>query len=134
MLLQFCIQTAEEICIVSLQSHLVLCSTFSHLLIEKMWVENVLTTLTILTQPSVSDFSTIFHSWLPDIIYIFRKYTIIFLGKLVTKIFGSSNTATGNEAEKIIGNEDDYAWLLEIDTPDYLYMRQGVYIGPVIRI
>lgn len=42
--------------------------------------------------------------------------------------------STGNEAEKIIGNEDDYAWLLEIDTPDYLYMRQGVYIGPVIRI
>ncbi|KAJ1428132.1 RmlC-like cupin domain superfamily [Sesbania bispinosa] len=32
------------------------------------------------------------------------------------------------------GEEDEYAWLEEIDTPNDLYMRQGVYAGPAIQL
>ncbi|KAJ9677141.1 hypothetical protein PVL29_022239 [Vitis rotundifolia] len=44
-----------------------------------------------------------------------------------------SSFSTGNEAE-ISGKEEDYAWLAEIETPDDLYMRQGVYTGPAIQV
>ncbi|XP_034672554.1 plant cysteine oxidase 3, partial [Vitis riparia] len=44
-----------------------------------------------------------------------------------------SSFSTGNEAE-ISGKEEDYAWLAEIETPDDLYMRQGVYAGPAIQV
>lgn len=40
----------------------------------------------------------------------------------------------GSGGELIDGKEDEYAWLEEIDSPDDLYMRQGVYAGPRIRI
>eukprot|EP00257_Ricinus_communis_P001616 XP_002512012.2 plant cysteine oxidase 3 [Ricinus communis] len=30
--------------------------------------------------------------------------------------------------------EGDYAWLAEIDTPEYLYMRPGVYAGPALNL
>ncbi|XP_062116875.1 plant cysteine oxidase 3-like [Humulus lupulus] len=30
--------------------------------------------------------------------------------------------------------EENYAWLAQIETPDDLYMRQGKYVGPTIRI
>ncbi|GAB4848085.1 Plant cysteine oxidase 3 [Ancistrocladus abbreviatus] len=32
------------------------------------------------------------------------------------------------------GKEGEYAWLAEIDTPDNLYMRPGVYKGPGLQI
>ncbi|KAJ0105670.1 hypothetical protein Patl1_19012 [Pistacia atlantica] len=38
-----------------------------------------------------------------------------------------------NGAEIIDGKEDN-AWLAEIDTPDDLYMRPGVYAGPSIQV
>lgn len=34
----------------------------------------------------------------------------------------------------IKGEEDNYAWLAEIETPDDLYMRQGKYAGPAIQV
>ncbi|XP_071702806.1 plant cysteine oxidase 3 [Rutidosis leptorrhynchoides] len=36
--------------------------------------------------------------------------------------------------ETIDGKEDEYVWLEEIETPDDLYMRPGMYAGPPIRI
>ncbi|XP_076902330.1 plant cysteine oxidase 3-like [Bidens hawaiensis] len=42
-----------------------------------------------------------------------------------------STFRSGDEA--IDGNEEEYAWLEEIETPDDLYMRQGVYAGPPIQ-
>lgn len=36
--------------------------------------------------------------------------------------------------EPIDGKEDEYVWLEEIETPDDLYMRTGMYAGPPIRI
>ncbi|KAM0019018.1 putative cysteamine dioxygenase [Helianthus debilis subsp. tardiflorus] len=39
-----------------------------------------------------------------------------------------------NGDEPIDGKEDEYAWLEEIETPDDLYMRQGMYAGPPIQI
>ncbi|PON92702.1 Cysteine oxygenase/2-aminoethanethiol dioxygenase [Trema orientale] len=41
--------------------------------------------------------------------------------------------AFSNQVEIGDGNEEDYAWLAEIETPDNLYMRQGKYVGPTIR-
>jgi cysteamine dioxygenase len=32
------------------------------------------------------------------------------------------------------GKEDEYAWLVQIDTPDDLHMRPGSYTGPTIRV
>ncbi|KAL3655289.1 hypothetical protein CASFOL_001075 [Castilleja foliolosa] len=31
------------------------------------------------------------------------------------------------------GNEEEYAWIAEVDTPDDLYMRSGTYSGPAIQ-
>ncbi|XP_010537422.1 PREDICTED: plant cysteine oxidase 3 [Tarenaya hassleriana] len=32
------------------------------------------------------------------------------------------------------GKEDDYAWLVQVETPDDLYMRPGTYVGPKIKV
>nr|XP_043608700.1 plant cysteine oxidase 3 [Erigeron canadensis]XP_043608701.1 plant cysteine oxidase 3 [Erigeron canadensis]XP_043608702.1 plant cysteine oxidase 3 [Erigeron canadensis] len=40
----------------------------------------------------------------------------------------------GSGGERIDGKEDEYAWLEEIQTPDDLYMRSGMYAGPPIQI
>ncbi|KAJ9568230.1 hypothetical protein OSB04_004196 [Centaurea solstitialis] len=40
----------------------------------------------------------------------------------------------GSGDEPIAGKEDEYAWLEEIETPDDLYMRPGIYGGPPIQI
>ncbi|PWA61734.1 hypothetical protein CTI12_AA370540 [Artemisia annua] len=39
-----------------------------------------------------------------------------------------------SEGDPIDGKEDEYVWLEEIQTPDDLYMRQGMYAGPPIQI
>lgn len=39
-----------------------------------------------------------------------------------------------SEGDSVNGKEDEYAWLEEIETPDDLYMRQGMYTGPPIQI
>lgn len=44
-----------------------------------------------------------------------------------------SSFSTGNVGEINDGEEESYAWLAEIDTPDDLYMHQGVYAGPEIQ-
>ncbi|KAJ8752356.1 hypothetical protein K2173_003992 [Erythroxylum novogranatense] len=41
--------------------------------------------------------------------------------------------ATGNEARLGNSKVEDYAWLAELGVPDNLYMREGVYSGPVIH-
>ncbi|EXC25141.1 putative 2-aminoethanethiol dioxygenase [Morus notabilis] len=41
--------------------------------------------------------------------------------------------AFANRAEIRDGNEEDYAWLAEIETPHNLYMRPGKYVGPTIQ-
>ncbi|XP_050236453.1 plant cysteine oxidase 3 [Mercurialis annua] len=46
--------------------------------------------------------------------------------------FSSFSTETGTEIGD--GKEEEYAWLAEIDTPESLYMRPGVYAGPAINI
>lgn len=38
------------------------------------------------------------------------------------------------EGMKKEGKEDEYAWLVQIDTPDDLHMRPGSYTGPTIRV
>ncbi|KAL5815668.1 hypothetical protein ACOSQ4_026309 [Xanthoceras sorbifolium] len=38
----------------------------------------------------------------------------------------------GSKAE-ITDEKKDYAWLAEINTPDYLYMRSGIYAGPAVE-
>ncbi|KAL6994970.1 Plant cysteine oxidase 3 [Sarracenia purpurea var. burkii] len=46
-----------------------------------------------------------------------------------------SSFSTGNGDELNDANEaDDYAWLAQIETPLDLYMRQGDYKGPAIRV
>lgn len=32
------------------------------------------------------------------------------------------------------GEEDEYAWLAEVETPSDLYMHSGVYAGPAIQL
>ncbi|KAL1197329.1 Plant cysteine oxidase 3 [Cardamine amara subsp. amara] len=36
--------------------------------------------------------------------------------------------------KKVEGKEDEYAWLVQIDTPDDLHMRPGSYTGPTIKV
>jgi len=31
------------------------------------------------------------------------------------------------------GEEEEYVWLAELESPSDLYMRQGVYAGPAIQ-
>ncbi|KAG5536329.1 hypothetical protein RHGRI_023939 [Rhododendron griersonianum] len=45
-----------------------------------------------------------------------------------------SSFTTGKGEELNDGNEEDYAWLAQIGTPDDLYMRSGEYQGPVIKV
>ncbi|XP_058227196.1 plant cysteine oxidase 3 isoform X1 [Rhododendron vialii] len=45
-----------------------------------------------------------------------------------------SSFTTGKGDELNDGNEEDYAWLAQIGTPDDLYMRSGEYQGPVIKV
>ncbi|KAJ4823573.1 hypothetical protein Tsubulata_029689 [Turnera subulata] len=44
--------------------------------------------------------------------------------------YGTS--APGNVSEIGDGKVEDYAWLAETETPENLYMRQGMYTGPVV--
>ncbi|KAI8543034.1 hypothetical protein RHMOL_Rhmol08G0187600 [Rhododendron molle] len=46
----------------------------------------------------------------------------------------NDSPATGKGDELNDGNEEDYAWLAQIGTPDDLYMRSGEYQGPVIKV
>jgi len=41
--------------------------------------------------------------------------------------------AIGNGAELSDEKIDDHAWLAEVETPD-LYMRQGAYTGPTVKV
>ncbi|XP_012092920.1 plant cysteine oxidase 3 isoform X2 [Jatropha curcas] len=41
--------------------------------------------------------------------------------------------SSGNGSELGDGKEEDYAWLAEIETPDNLYMRPGIYTGPAVN-
>ncbi|KAL0430997.1 UNVERIFIED_CONTAM: Plant cysteine oxidase 3 [Sesamum radiatum] len=43
------------------------------------------------------------------------------------------STLSTEEDESGITNEEDYAWLAEVGTPDDLYMRPGKYSGPAIE-
>ena len=45
-----------------------------------------------------------------------------------------STDSAGNGVPISNGKEEDYAWLAEIETPDDLYMRPGVYVGPAIKV
>ncbi|KAF5207162.1 Plant cysteine oxidase [Thalictrum thalictroides] len=40
----------------------------------------------------------------------------------------------GNGSINFEGKEEEYAWLKEIDTPEDLYMRPGIYTGPAIQV
>ncbi|XP_038687210.1 plant cysteine oxidase 3 isoform X2 [Tripterygium wilfordii] len=50
-------------------------------------------------------------------------------GRLCTYYHDYPYSTFGKGAAIGEGEEEDYAWLVEIETPD-LYMRQGTYIGP----
>lgn len=43
-------------------------------------------------------------------------------------------TSAAENGAGMIDGKEDYAWLAEIDTPDDLYMRSGVYAGPSIQV
>lgn len=43
------------------------------------------------------------------------------------------SAGAGDEDAIVHGKEDEYAWLTATDTPDYLYMRSGRYMGPAIQ-
>ncbi|VFQ87456.1 unnamed protein product [Cuscuta campestris] len=45
----------------------------------------------------------------------------------------SSFAGAGDKDHIVDEKEDDYAWLTATDTPDYLHMRSGRYMGPAIR-
>ncbi|KAI8543645.1 hypothetical protein RHMOL_Rhmol08G0235000 [Rhododendron molle] len=51
-----------------------------------------------------------------------------------TSVLYPNRGATGKGDELNDGNEEDYAWLAQIGTPDDLYMRSGEYQGPVIKV
>ncbi|CAA0832405.1 Plant cysteine oxidase 3 [Striga hermonthica] len=44
-----------------------------------------------------------------------------------------STFSAENDVSGIDGNEEDYSWLVEVDTPDNLYMCSGTYAGPPIQ-
>ncbi|GFP84523.1 2-aminoethanethiol dioxygenase [Phtheirospermum japonicum] len=44
-----------------------------------------------------------------------------------------SSLSSEDDETGMAGNEEDYAWLAEVDTPDDLYMRSGTYTGPAIQ-
>ncbi|XP_034890087.1 plant cysteine oxidase 3 isoform X3 [Populus alba] len=44
-----------------------------------------------------------------------------------------STSSIGNGAELSDEKIDDHAWLAEVETPD-LYMRQGAYTGPTVKV
>ncbi|KAJ6888377.1 plant cysteine oxidase 3-like isoform X1 [Populus alba x Populus x berolinensis] len=44
-----------------------------------------------------------------------------------------STSSIGNGAELSDEKIDDHAWLAEVETPD-LYMRQGAYTGPIVKV
>ncbi|XP_022729129.1 plant cysteine oxidase 3-like [Durio zibethinus] len=56
------------------------------------------------------------------------------LGRKCTYYIDYPYSTFGNEAQISKGKEEDYAWLAEIETPDDLYMRPGVYVGPAIQV
>ncbi|MBA0768908.1 hypothetical protein Gotri_017682 [Gossypium trilobum] len=56
------------------------------------------------------------------------------LGRKCTYYVDYPYSAFGNGAQISNGKEEEYAWLAEIETPDDLYMRSGVYVGPSIRV
>ncbi|XWS60372.1 hypothetical protein CRYUN_Cryun07bG0030600 [Craigia yunnanensis] len=56
------------------------------------------------------------------------------LGRKCTYYIDYPYSTFGNGAQISNGKEEDYAWLAETETPDDLYMRPGVYVGPVIQV
>lgn len=56
------------------------------------------------------------------------------LGRSCTYYMDYPYSTFGNRVKIMDGNEEEYAWLAEIDTPDDLYMRSGVYTGPAIQV
>ncbi|GER32899.1 hypothetical protein STAS_08996 [Striga asiatica] len=44
-----------------------------------------------------------------------------------------STFSAKNDVSSIDGNEEDYSWLVEVNTPDDLYMCSGTYAGPPIQ-
>ncbi|KAK8692991.1 hypothetical protein V6N13_070591 [Hibiscus sabdariffa] len=56
------------------------------------------------------------------------------LGRKCTYYVDYPYSTFGNGAQISNGKEEEYAWLAEIETPDDLYMRSGVYVGPSIRV
>ncbi|PIA63387.1 hypothetical protein AQUCO_00201018v1 [Aquilegia coerulea] len=40
----------------------------------------------------------------------------------------------GNASVNLDGKEEEFAWLKEIDTPEDLYMRPGIYTGPAVQV
>ncbi|XVE56724.1 hypothetical protein DITRI_Ditri04bG0034000 [Diplodiscus trichospermus] len=56
------------------------------------------------------------------------------LGRKCTYYIDYPYSTFGNGAQISKGKEEDYAWLAEIETPDDLYMRPGVYVGPAIQV
>ncbi|KAG5392549.1 hypothetical protein IGI04_022512 [Brassica rapa subsp. trilocularis] len=45
-----------------------------------------------------------------------------------------STFALEEGVKSVEGKEDEYAWLVQIDTPDELHMRPGSYTGPNIQV
>uniref|UniRef100_A0A1J3D5E9 cysteine dioxygenase n=1 Tax=Noccaea caerulescens TaxID=107243 RepID=A0A1J3D5E9_NOCCA len=45
-----------------------------------------------------------------------------------------STFALEEGVKMVEGNEDEYAWLVQIDTPEELHMRPGSYSGPTIQV
>ncbi|KAF8081333.1 hypothetical protein N665_0891s0010 [Sinapis alba] len=45
-----------------------------------------------------------------------------------------STFALEEGVKNVEGKEDEYAWLVQIDTPDELHMRPGSYTGPTIHV
>ncbi|WRX17568.1 Cysteine oxygenase/2-aminoethanethiol dioxygenase - like 3 [Theobroma cacao] len=56
------------------------------------------------------------------------------IGRKCTYYIDYPYSTFGNGTEISNGKEEDYAWLAEIETPDDLYMREGVYVGPAIQV
>lgn len=56
------------------------------------------------------------------------------LGRGCTYYMDYPYSTFGNGARITNGKEEEYAWLTEIDTPDDLYMRPGMYTGPSIQV
>lgn len=64
--------------------------------------------------------------------HFFRKWVKYEIS--TSDFLDACGSAAAGNAPVCDGEEEEYAWLAELESPSDLYMRQGVYAGPAIQL